>query len=185
MTLRTGHGTGKGSPRIEVMPADELPAGLAGPQPESTAGLRPPFAKGSAEAREAGRRGGASKAGTTRLSNELGLARVFSDPGFERYRSAAVNFARLHSRRLAETVGGGECGPAPGSIIQSAALQLAASRWAFEVQGDVALGSKLANDSRQNLLAAHELCAREATIRGKSRSNPLHAAILAAGEDEP
>ena len=48
---------------------------------------------------------------------------------------------------------------------RSAALQLAASRFAFEVLSDVALGSRLANDSRQNLLAGYELCARKATAR--------------------
>jgi hypothetical protein len=55
--------------------------------------------------------------------------------------------------------------------VASASLQLAASRFAFEVLGDMTLGSRLADASRQNLLAAHELCAREATARGE-RPNP-------------
>ncbi len=81
---------------------------------------------------------------------------------------------------LARTVGGGVCGPAPASIIASAALQLAASRFAYEVLGDVALGSKLSNDSRQNLLAAHELCAREAQSRQAQKPNSAHEAAAAA-----
>jgi hypothetical protein len=31
MTLRTGHGNGKGTPRVEVLPVDELPVGIQAP----------------------------------------------------------------------------------------------------------------------------------------------------------
>lgn len=179
MALRSGHGNGAGSPRVEVCPVDELPEGLAVVEPEARALPRPPYAAGSAEAREAGRRGGKRKAGTTALASGIGLSKAFADPTFAPYRRAAEHFAKLHVRRLAGSVGGGECGPAPSSIIWSAGLQLAASRWAFEVAGDHALGSKLANDSRQNLLAAHELCAREALARRGAAANRDHAAVLA------
>lgn len=173
MALRTGHGRGAGVPRIEVLPVDELPKGLAVVEPQGQALPRPPYASGSAEAREAGRRGGKRKAGTTALACGLGLAKAFADPSFEPYRRAAETFAKLHVRNLAQTVGGGQCGPAPASIVWSAGLQLAASRWAFEVSGDPALGSKLANDSRQNLLAAHELCAREAESRIRNQGSQI------------
>lgn len=182
MALRSGHGRGAGSPRIEVLPVDELPGGLAAAKPQAQALPRPPYGAGSAEAREAGRRGGKRKAGTTALASGIGLAKAFRDPTFERYRRAAEAFAKLHVKHLAQSVGGGSCGPAPSSIIWSAGLQLAASRWAFEVAGDPALGSRLANDSRQNLLAAHELCAREAVARPGPRESALVAAIRAAGD---
>lgn len=165
MTLRNGHGNGAGVPRIEVLPPDELPAGVAAPQPHLQALPRPPYAAGSAEAREAGRRGGSKRAQTTALAASLGLAKTPPEAAWAPYRRAAENFAKLHVSTLATTVGGGTCGPGPSSMVQSAAWQLAASRYAFEVSGDHALGSKLANDSRQNLLAAHELCAREAASR--------------------
>ena len=85
-----------------------------------------------------------------------------SDPAALRpYLADAEAFAAAEVTRLAQTVGGGHCGAAPASMVQSAALQLAASRAAF-ASGDFDRGSKLANDSRQNLLAAHELCAKEA-----------------------
>ena len=184
MALRAGHGRGAGQPRIEVLPVDELPAGVAAPKPQTQALARPPYAAGSAEAREAGRRGGQRKAGTTALASKIGLAKAFADPSFEPYRRAAEAFAKLHVRTLAQSVGGGVCGPAPASIVWSAGLQLAASRWAFEAAGDPALGSRLANDSRQNLLAAFELCAREAVARRdfERRSGGIsadHAAVLA------
>jgi general stress protein YciG len=72
--LRNGHGKGKGTPHIEVSPADELPA------PVTTA-LAPPAAPlnfrddgriaDSATARELGRRGGAAKARRVRLGSSF------------------------------------------------------------------------------------------------------------------
>jgi hypothetical protein len=105
----------------------------------------------------------------------------------------AKTFARTERARLARLVGGGWCGSAPSSFITSAALALVASRHAYCV-GDFALGSRLAVDSRQHLLAAHELCAREAEARRRNAPSPwgydpepeardtLHAP--APGEDE-
>ena len=87
---------------------------------------------------------------------------------------------------------GGEPGPAASSIVASAALQLAASRWAYDAAARknsrerpalLKLASALANDSRQNLLAAHELAVREAQA-SKSRTNgyeALRARVLGAG----
>jgi hypothetical protein len=49
-------------------------------------------------------------------------------------------------------------------------LQLAASRFAFEVLGDLTLGSRLADASRGNLLSAHQLCALE-TAAAKAAKN--------------
>jgi hypothetical protein len=113
-------------------------------------------------------RGGEAHGGKTRLACKLALGDTFAEPRFLPYANSARNFRREHVMQLARDVGGGHCGPAPSSIVASAALQLAASRFAFEVLGDLQLGSRLANDSRQNLLAAHELCAREALSRPKA-----------------
>ena len=172
MALRTGHGNGAGSPRIEVMPADELPKGVQAPAlvestSERSKGGR--FAKGARTVQSAG---GNARRGKTRLASKLGLSTVAANPTFEPYKKAAEDFKRCQVTALARGVGGGHCGPAPSSIIASAALQLAASRWAFDT-GQPELGSKLANDSRQNLLAAHELAAREAQARPKA--DPLAA----------
>jgi hypothetical protein len=101
----------------------------------------------------------------------LSLGDQFADPRFEPFLRAARAFRRLHVTQLARSVGGGHCGPAPSSIVASAALQLAASRFAFEVLGDMVLGSRLANDSRQNLLAAFELTAREAAARPRTEAS--------------
>jgi hypothetical protein len=83
---------------------------------------------------------------------------------------------------LAATVGGGSIGPGPASIVSTAAIQLGASRYLSDLGarlGDAKLlldGSRLADASRQNLLAAHELVAKEAKSRPKS-TKPAWMAI--------
>jgi hypothetical protein len=181
MALRTGHGTGAGQPRIEVLPADELPKGVPGPADPvlPTDHVNGKFAKGN----RVSRKGGRVNARRTELAKKLTLETIVSDPAFARYRKAAKQFRVAQCSRLAETVGGGECGPAPSSIIATAALQLAASRFAFD-RGEHEIGSKLGNDSRQNLLAAHELCAKEALARpAKPAAVPWFVAD--GGESKP
>jgi hypothetical protein len=182
VTLRSGHGRGRGQPRVEVLPADELPKGLQAPAlvestAERTKGGR--FAPGARTVQSAG---GQARRGKTRLASKLGLSTVVTDATFEPYKRAAEDFKRTQVTALARGVGGGHCGPAPSSIVASAALQLAASRWAFD-RGDPELGSKLANDSRQNLLAAHELCAKEAKNKpGSSGIERLRRHVLGGGK---
>jgi hypothetical protein len=175
MALRNGHGRGAGQPRVEVLPPDELPAGIAATQPQGGALPRPPYAVGLPAAAIAGARGGHAKAGSTRLARRLGIAELPEGAPFAPYKRAASAFRRFHVARLAASVGGGQCGPAPASIVATSAWQLASSRYLFDLVASGELGpdalklaSQLGNDSRQNLLAAHELCAREAKSRPKS-----------------
>ncbi len=172
MALRNGHGTGRGTPRIEVLPVDELPVGIAATQPDGGALPRPPYPVGLPAAAIAGARGGHAKAGSTRLARRLGLVELPDGAPFAPYKRAASAFRRFHVAQLAASVGGGQCGPAPASVVATSAWQLAASRYLFDLVASGELGadafklaSQLGNDSRQNLLAAHELCAREAKAR--------------------
>jgi len=182
MALRTGHGTGGGVPRVEVLPADELPAGVPDvARQESPTDRREggKFAPGNSLARLGGR----ARKGKTRLAERMGLARLPEGSAFKPYKAAAVSFRRAQCAELARSVGGGMCGPGPSSMIATAAMQLAWSRFLSDKAGesgdaDTALkASKLANDSRQNLLAAHELCAKEARARMGQGSDP--AGLLA------
>lgn len=186
MTLRAGHGTGAGVPRVEVLPADELPAGvpatarLESPQDR---GERGAFARGNSLARQ----GGLARRGKTRLADRLGLTALPAGSAFRPYKAAAVSFRRAQCAELARTVGGGVCGPAPSSLVASAALQLAWSRYLGDIaasEGDVELAlkaSRLSDASRQSLLAAHELCAREGESRAKTRRQPAIAPWLTTG----
>lgn len=181
MTLRTGHGTGAGVPRIEVLPADELPAPLSAPvaAPGVPLAFRDngTIADGQT-AKELGRRGGVAKARKLRLVDTLGLKKIDEATDFAPYRNAAEDFVTAHLAALAQ-VAGGSVGPGPSSIVASAGLQLAASRWAFDKfaetlePGLAKLGSSLGDAHRQNLLAAYELARREGEARPKKNADPL------------
>jgi hypothetical protein len=173
MALRTGHGNGAGSPRIEVLPVDEQPAPVAAPvaPPAVPLVFRPDGRIGdSATAKALGAKGGHEKARKVRLVDSLGLSKLVKATEFGPYRDAAEEFVSYHLLALAQQAGG-EVGPAPSTMVASAGLQLAASRWAFDQGASkndaslIKLGSSLANDSRQNLLAAYELAVREAKAR--------------------
>jgi len=176
MTYRKGHGTGAGQPRIEVMPADELPAPIPG-APVPLARRSDGTMADSASARALGARGGRRSAARARLVSALGLAELADDCAFKPYRDAGDDFVREHLADLASQAGG-TLGPGPSSIVASAGLQLAASRFLGDKgarSGDAALlgrASSLANDSRQNLLAAFELAVREAKARAIRDDEP-------------
>jgi hypothetical protein len=182
VTLRNGHGDGAGQPRIEVLPADELPAGVhahRAPEGVQERTARGTFTAGSATAQAAG---GKAKAGSTRLARRLGLAVDLPETLFSPYRRAAADFRRAHVAHLAKTVGGGHVGPGPASIVATAALQLAVSRYIFDraehvTEKELALASRLGNESRQGLLAAHELVAREAKSRPRDPMADLSARL--------
>jgi hypothetical protein len=166
VTLRTGHGTGTGVPRIEVLPANEQPAPVAAEAVPLC--FRQDGTIGDSEtAKYLGRRGGRARAVKGRLTSALGLADLASDAAFTPYRIAGDHFVTQHLAELA-LVAGGDVGPGPSSIVASAGVQLAASRFLSDraaKDGDAKLfaqASQLANDSRQNLLAAYELAVREA-----------------------
>jgi hypothetical protein len=166
MSLRTGHGNGKGQPRVEVLPVDELPAPLPA-VPVQVARRSNGTVADSQSAKALGRRGGLAKAGSVRLVDSLGLSKLADEARFHPYREAAEGFVKAHLASLAAQAGG-EVGTGPSTMVASAGLQLAASRFCFDLGAEksdpalMKLGSALANDSRQNLLAAYELAVREA-----------------------
>jgi hypothetical protein len=171
--LRTGHGAGKGTPHIEVV-GDEVSAPVPAAEPTSQLRRRQNGQISDSEtARELGRRGGLATARRVRLIDSLGLAAIAENSDFAPYRTGADAFVEHHLAELAK-LAGGKVGSAPSTMVSSAALQLAASRFCFDrgaQSGDVQmlkLGSSLANDSRQNLLAAYELAVREAEARGQN-----------------
>jgi len=174
MALRSGHGNGKGSPRVEVLPADEQPVGV--PAPSGT--TQPPQAVAARRsngqiadrqaASELGRRGGlarAAKATQLRALTGLGL-RGATPATLAPYLEDANRFAESEVERLARECGGGVCPQNAAALVQQAALAMAGSRAAY-AEGDAATGAKLGVEVRQNLLGARELTVREAQGRPK------------------
>jgi hypothetical protein len=128
-----------------------------------------PLGSGDAVSRAIQSAGGRAKAGKVTLSASLGLADVERSEAFQPYARKAASFRRAHCSELA-ALAGGHCGTGPSSMVASAALQLAFSRYLFDkgAAGDldaIKLASKLADSSRQNLLAAYELAVREGQAR--------------------
>jgi hypothetical protein len=161
---------------VEVPRAAELSKGVPAP----SLGIEAPprrgrtFQAGDPHTSAAGRLGGRALKARTVLAHTLSV--TSDDPGFKALLRSAENFRRAQVGILAQTVGGGQCGPAPAALVASAALALAGSRHAY-TKGDLALGARLATEVRQHLLGAHELCAREAESR--RRADP--AAALRGG----
>lgn len=164
MSLRKGHGAGAGVPRVEVLPVDELGHPNAG---ETAANLDVRRAKGRPF--EKGNRAAAGRRPKLAL---LGVAADASDP---RYALALRRAARYRKRRCSELAAvHGYVSTGAASLIASASLALCASRFLYEVAAETGDGatlkqaSALANDARQNELAAWELASREAAARPRS-----------------
>lgn len=172
MPVQTSH-----NGRYPLAPrADELPVGTpdsARAESPSDRGEAGRFADGNTIAR----RGGKATAGKSRLASRLALA---DGTDLAPYKRAAVSFRRAQCAALASAVGGGYCGPGPSSMVSSAALQLMWSRYFSDraaTTGDAEMAikaSKLADASRNNLLSAHELCAREAAARPRAPADFTH-----------
>lgn len=174
MALRTGHGSGTGSPRVEVLPADEQPRGVPAPSIDPTALQAEPPVRHSGRiadrqrAAELGRKGGlarAAKAIQLRALTSLGL-RGATPEILAPYLDDAFEFASSEVDREARECGGGVCPQNAAALVHQAALAMAGSRAAYAT-GDTALGAKLGIEVRQNLLAARELTVREAQSRPK------------------
>jgi hypothetical protein len=189
--VRAGHGTGAGQPHVEVPPVDELPRGVAqAPAEAPSRGERRENGTWAKGARTAQSAGGQSRRETTRLAAKMGLAAIADDALFAPYMRAASDFRKTHCTTLARTVGGGVCGPGPSSIVATGAWQLGASRFLFDLAAKkpslklFAEASRLADASRQSLLAAHSLCALEAQARAEASPGNAHALMFAAAAEE-
>jgi hypothetical protein len=170
--------------------ADELPTGTpssAEPPRRGDFDARGKFAPGNGVSRA----GGSATKGKTRLSARLSLSTLPEGAAFRPYKAAATSFRRCQCNELAATVGGGMCGPGPSSMVASAALQLAWSRYLSDqaaATGDAEMAlaaSRLADASRNNLLSAHELAAREANARRASQPTSAHATLTAVLGTDP
>lgn len=114
------------------------------------------------------------KRGRVAMCVSLGLSASEMTTTFTKYARAARVFRQHYVKLLARTVGRGQCGPGPAAILQSAAIQMAFSRFfadranVTQDAADVRLSSQLADESTHNIEAAVDLCAKEAQYRTKT-----------------
>ncbi len=102
----------------------------------------------------------------------IGLKLDKADPAYDKCIKLADDYRKHRSRELVVVHGFVSAGVS--SLLSTAALALAASRYLYEragTDGEISLlitASKLADSARQSELAAWELCAREGVARKKS-----------------
>lgn len=165
----------QGQPRPLVPRPDELPAGVQATEQAEAREERTERGTWTKGARTAQSKGGRALKNRTALSHQAGLDPILTLTAFRPYLAQAKPFAKAEASAIARTVGGGELGPGPASIVVSASLQLAASRYWFDqgaATGDpkaFETASRLADASRSNLLSAREMAAKEAKARPKGR----------------
>jgi hypothetical protein len=180
MALRKGHGNGAGVPRIEVLPADELPDPLPA-KPELPARRENGTLADSASAKALGALGGLAKANKRKLLQGMGLAHVAEDNVFHPYYKAAEAWLDA-TIAIYAAMCGGALGPGPSALLGNAAICLAMSRYltdrAFETQEELHARQALRyfDAMKQQKLAAYELGVKEAKMRAElSESSAVDA----------
>lgn len=178
MALRTGHGHGAGSPRVEVLPPDELPqAQAAGADPLST----------GRDERKRVRTTAAARAMAKLPRRDRFVPRKFAcDPRFEPHNRRRLEWQRRRMAELQAAHGGVSHGV--GAMLSAAAWLYAGGEFAAELaaeSGDVEqfkVAATLTSTARQHELAAWELSAREAQARPRTSAIAQLRASVAAKE---
>lgn len=157
MPLRTGHGKGRGVPRIEVLPPDELPSAT-------------PSVSDRIERTPDGRFTAGNTVARSKRLRVVSALTAAANSDFAPFARWGKRYA-AHRRSELAAAHGGSISAGVGALIESASMQLASSRYLAAkgaASGDAAMmktSSALANDARQNELTAWELAAREAKVR--------------------
>jgi len=167
-------------PRIETRPFDEIPAPVPAVEADVSGLARRQngTSADSESAKKLGSLGGRAKATKVRFARSMGLLGYLENPDFEPFRKEAEAFRRFHCAELAKKAGG-VCDSGPSSIVASAALALAASRFLYAKAartGETDLfvsAARLADSSKQALAMAREMAIADAKARPKSYADPL------------
>ncbi len=168
--LRNGHGMGAGSPRIEVLPPDELPF--------APTGAASPIIAGRDSAGRI-RTAAAAKAMASLPRRGAFLPRKLAcDPRFEPHNHRRLDWLRARRMELAQATGGVSHGV--GAMLASAAWGYAAGEFASELgaeTGDVDMfktAATLTSTARQTDMAAWEMAVREGKTREtkSEKANP-------------
>lgn len=142
----------------------------------------PPFAANRELARAAGRKGAITQHKNSGIAKRLGLKKIPDGWPLKEYIRSGSHFRDTYCDYLATTVGDGYVSPAVASIVSSAALLLAWSRYYADhgaETGDTKMASlivRLVCEHRCHLTSAYDLCKRETEDRRKARpEDPSHA----------
>jgi len=184
VALRAGRHARKGSPVVEVLPPDELPAASPAESGRAERDTNGRFQPGNRAAKM--RRAKTTVEGL-RVDTSCAAYRPFGRWGRRYGAHRRTELAQAH---------GGSISAGVGALVESAALALAASRYLYDLasaKGDdpslFVTAARLATDARQHELAAWELGSREAVGRrtsGTSTNLVLQAGLarIAAAQEE-
>ena len=182
MSLRSGHGTGKGTPRVETKPWDEQkrPAGEAAPlvTGRDAAGR----VRSSAAARE-----------LAKLPRRFAFVprKLACDPRFEPHNRRRLEY--LQRRRAEVCSAWGHVSHGVGAMLSAEAWLWAAGEMASELGAEMAdakqfaLAANLYAQARQVAAAAWELAERESVVKRKrddAGAIPIGFESV-EGDDEP
>jgi len=174
MALRTGHGNGAGSPRIETLPADELPKAQAVGADPIEAGRDPKTKRLTSS--EAARAMAKLPRRSRFIPRKLAL-----DPRFERHNLRRLEWQRKRMAELQAAHGGVSHGV--GAMLNAAGWLYAGAEFAAELaaeSGDLELfktSATLSSTARQHELASWELSAREAEGRKAEQGHVSRGAL--------
>lgn len=162
---------------IEGLPVDELPCGI--PAPPSPVPLRNSAGQlmASPGTTELARIAGLAAGEARLLERMMGFAQLPEDGPMRLYLKLAHQVRDSELDNLRDNVGGGSVPPGAASMVATAALELAASRYLYDrwlTTGDDAAMREAgthADRSKQTLLAAHELTVKQA--KGGGADNAL------------
>lgn len=192
MALRKGHGNGAGVPRIEVLPADELPAPIPA-LPEQVERRADGTLANPEAAKALGAKGGLAKAQKKKLLQGMGLVDMAEDNSFTPYYKAAQAWLEAEVGVYAAMCGGA-LGPGPSALLGNAAIALAMSRYlsdkAYNEQNELHSRQALRywDAMKQQKLAALELGVREAKMRAdlndREGLDAFEAALSSENEDD-
>jgi hypothetical protein len=161
------------------------------PGAERSAGGR--FAPGN---RQLSTAGGVGKRQRVALAAGLGLKDLDTWPGWEPYKRSCRAYRQAQCHRIARLFGAGELGPGPSSIVASATLALAASRYLYDhADGDpkrLDAATRQGEASARLLQQAEAMARREAEAAAAARRANPHWSLATAlagqdscGSDDP
>lgn len=196
MTLRSGHGTGAGVPRIEVLPSDEMPKPITAEEAAKPDSLqRRPNGRFTPEsAREAGRRGGRAerkKADAKKLAKKFGLGRLIerwkADDEIEKFITESEQWFVQSCEDMSRDVGGGQLSSGVTSMLRSSAYQRAYANFLYDCASRTAhawetLAPHAIPNAKPRLSPRLDLVAAATRLADSSRQNYMAAFEIAARE---
>ncbi len=159
---------------VVALPIGQLTPSVVEELPPAPEGVPTQFVAGDPRTREIAAAGGRARqkrrAELKRLTG-LGVkadSMLFNDPQFKILAEDALEFVETEIARLAADIGGGSCPPPACACVAAAGRAMLWSAYYAE-QGNAEASMRADASMKVHLIAAHDLCVREAEHRKKNK----------------